>query len=162
VITAAAIGIALPPAPLNGQAAHVGMDRIPASSQASCDYSHIQGVVWWGTERRMTLCQFAAYAAPIYWLSPDEPTMDDRRGRDIRVPSALLFQDQPDSPVVYCQYNMIGVRIDADGPGYIADSTYNGNEVIDLHNVFALNLKYIAHFPPRGGVGRPPARRGAV
>jgi len=153
VIAAAAIGTALPLAPLNGQAAQVGMDRMPASSQAACDYSRLPGVVWWGTERRMTLSRFAAYAAPIYWLSPDEPTMDDRHCLDIRVPAALPFENQPDSPVVYYQYNMIGVRFDADGPGYIADSTYQGNAVIDLHNVIAINLKYIAYFPREEGLG---------
>ncbi|KPK04886.1 MAG: hypothetical protein AMS20_07905 [Gemmatimonas sp. SG8_28] len=121
-VAAAAIGAVLVPTGLRGQAADVGRDLIPASPQASCDYSRLPGVVWVGTQRRMALSQFAQYAAPVYWFSPDEPTMDDLQGTAIRVPAALPFEEQPDAPVVYYQYNNIGVRIDADGPGFIPDA----------------------------------------
>ena len=152
-IVATVIGVSLAPSPLRGQAADEGVMLIPAPVQASCDYTHLPGAVWWGTERRMTLTQLAQYAAPIYWLSPDEPTMDDRQGLAIRVPAALPFEEQPDAPVVYYQYNNIGVRIDADGPGFIPDSTDWGESQLDLRNIVATTLKYIAYFPREEGLG---------
>jgi hypothetical protein len=152
-VAAAAIGAVLVPTGLRGQAADVGRDLIPASPQASCDYSRLPGVVWVGTQRRMALSQFAQYAAPVYWFSPDEPTMDDLQGTAIRVPAALPFEEQPDAPVVYYQYNNIGVRIDADGPGFIPDATDPGHAMIDLQNVISVNLKYIAYFPREEGLG---------
>ena len=153
VLAIAAIGIALSPAPSSGQAAGEGIALVPESPQTSCDYRRVPGVVWWGTQRRMTLTQFAQYVAPVYWFSPDEPTLNDQLGTAIRIPAALPFEEQPDAPVVYYQYNNIGVRIDADGPGYIPDSARPGNAMIDLQNVISFNLKYIAYFPREEGLG---------
>jgi hypothetical protein len=129
------------------------LTALGAPPPAKCDYSHIPGIVWWGTERRMTLQRLAEYAAPIYWLSPDEPTLNDSIGKAIRVPAALPFEEQPDAPVVYYQANTIAARTNADGPGYIADSANRGDAVLDLHNVIALHLKYIAYFPREEGLG---------
>ena len=120
-----------------------------------CDFSAVPGVVWSGTQRQMTLTQLAEYAAPIFWFSPDEPTLEGMRGKDIRIPAALPFEHQPDAPVVYYQYNEIAERRDGeeDGPGYMPDAEVKGSGIIDLHNVAAMNLKYIAYFPREEGLG---------
>ncbi len=124
-----------------------------AVAQGRCDYSHLPGVVWWGTQREMTIEQFAAYAAPIFWFSPDEPTLDDLEGKDIRIPAALPFERQVDAPVVYYQYNDIGLRADQEGQGFVPDSADFGNSMLDLQRVIALNIKYIAYFPREEGLG---------
>ena len=111
VIIAATTSLAVQlPATANSQAATLAGLPAARASQASCDYSGLPGVVWWGTQRRMTLTEFASYAAPIYWFSPDEPTMNGLEGRALRVPETLPFQDQPDAPMAYYQYNQIGER----------------------------------------------------
>ena len=73
----------------------------------------------------MTIAELAAYAAPIFWFSPDEPTMEGREGKAVRIPEALPFQTIPDAPVVYYQYNKVFERTlaaDGDGPGYLPDA----------------------------------------
>ena len=53
---------------------------------ATCDFSSVPGAVWWGTEAegRMSLAQLAAYIAPVYWFSPDEPLLNRAEGAEIR------------------------------------------------------------------------------
>jgi len=141
------------PSQLSGQTTTMATTATGLSSQATCDYSGLPGVVWWGTKRRMTMTEFVSYAAPIYWFSPDEPTMNDLRGKALRVPEILPFEDQVDAPMVYYQFNDIGELADADGPGVIVDSTNMANSIIDLNNIVAANLKYIAYFSREEGLG---------
>jgi hypothetical protein len=122
-------------------------------SNNDCDYSSIRRVAYWTTERQMTIEKLASYCAPVYWLSPDEQTLEETEGKDIRIPAAFPFEEAPESPVVYYQYNQVMVREDADGPGYIPDTMNKANSVIDLHNVVGVNLKYIAYFPYEAGLG---------
>jgi len=126
---------------------------IPVQTQVSCDFSRIPGAVWWGSKRQMTLTEFASYAAPIYWFSPDEPTLDGAADTTIRIPAALPFEDQPDSPVVYYQYNEIKRRTDRPGPAFIPDSSDWGNSRIDLSSTVLVRLKYIAYFEREEGLG---------
>ena len=55
------------------------------------DLTNMAGNFWQGTRRTMTLRELASYAAPVYWLSPDEPTMGRKARKDLRVPAALPF-----------------------------------------------------------------------
>jgi hypothetical protein len=126
----------------------------PPALRGCQDLKEATGLVWSGTERRMTLQQVVSYAAPVFWLSPDEPTAKNKRGRDLRVPAALPFESQPESPVIYYQLNGVGELPDADGPGFMADPADPGNAVLDIGSLSALNLKYIAYFPEEAGVGR--------
>ncbi len=126
----------------------------PPALRGCQDLREATGLVWSGTERRMTLQQLASYVAPVFWLSPDEPTSNNKRGRDLRVPAALPFESQPESPVVYYQLNGVGELPDADGPGFIADPVDPGNAVLDIGSLSALHLKYIAYFPEEAGVGQ--------
>ena len=104
----------------------------------------------------MTIRQLAAYGAPVYWPSPDEPTLDGKTGADIRIPSVLPFEDVPDSPVVYYQYNQILERDDHDRPAHVSDSTDKNDSHLDLRAIVAIDLKYIAYFPREEGVGAHP------
>jgi hypothetical protein len=125
-------------------------------SPAGCDLSAVPGVVWAGSRRRMTLREFAAYTAPVYWFSPDEPNLDHKSGREIAAPHALPFEPQPEGPVVYFQYNEIYERIDKDGPGVILDAADKGSSTIDLHDVVGVRLKYIAYFRREEGLAGHP------
>ena len=120
---------------------------------ANCDFSEVRRVVYVTTEREITIQKLAEYCAPVYWFSPDEPTLQDQEGKEIRIPVHLPFEADPDKPVVYYQYNRILVREEVDGPGYIPDDNDKGNSVIDLSNVAAVDLKYIAYFPEEEGLG---------
>ncbi len=122
----------------------------------NCDFSSINRAVYWTTVREMSLKELAAYCAPVFWFSPDEPTTDDKEGKEIRMPAPLPFEEDRDKPVVYYQYNRILVRedtLDTLGPGYIPDAEDKGNGMLDLHNIVAVNLKYIAYFPEEEGLG---------
>jgi hypothetical protein len=132
--------------------------RAPATQtvRGCAEIDQAPGLVWKGTERRMTLQQFAAYAAPVFWLSPDEPTAKKQRGRDIRVPAALPFEAQPESPVVYYQFKRLVELPDASGPGFIADPSDPARAVLDLRNLSAVDLDYLAYFPSESGVGQHP------
>jgi hypothetical protein len=118
-----------------------------------CDFSQIRRVVHWTTERKISIEQLASYCAPVYWFSPDEQTLQGTSGKEMRIPAAFPFEQAPQSPVVYYQYNRVMVRDDADGPGYIPDETDKSKSMIDLNNVVAIDLKYIAYFPFEAGLG---------
>ena len=45
-----------------------------------CNPHRLRGALWWGTRRFMTLEELASYAAPILWLSPDEPSLAGAEG----------------------------------------------------------------------------------
>lgn len=136
-----------------GQAGSPPPVAVGAPGAARCDFSRYPGVVWWGTERHMSLRRLAEYAAPVYWFSPDEPTLDGRSGPAIRIPAALPFEDQPDAPVVYYQYNTIGGRSDAEGSAFMPGPEGRADATIDLHKAIALTLKFIAYFPREEGLG---------
>src|SRR5512145_155340 len=78
-----------------------------------CDFSKVNGVVWWGTETRMPVARFAAYMAPILWFSPDEPSLLETSGLNIRIPEALPQESKPDRSVMYYQLNLVFKRPDA-------------------------------------------------
>jgi hypothetical protein len=123
------------------------------SSPASCDFSSVPGVVWWGTDRQMTIQRLAEYAAPVFWMSPDEPVMGEVEGKDVRVPEALPFQSIPDDPVVYYQYNEVINRADREGPGFVEAAGDRANSIFNLERTVAITLKYIAYFSREEGLG---------
>ena len=91
--------------------------QTPAQPAKGCNelFNHA-GLVWRGTVPTLTLQQLAAYAAPVYWLSPDEPTLHRKLARDIRVPLAFPFEPQAQSPVVYYQFTSVVSRPDVADP----------------------------------------------
>ena len=67
----------------------------------------------------MTLEQLAGYVAPVFWLSPDEPTMQRRSGVDISVPQAFPFEAQARTPVVYYQVTSIYRKPQTTDAGFV-------------------------------------------
>jgi hypothetical protein len=135
-------------------AANITAIPLHAQTQASrCDFSAVPGAVWWGTEREMTIQRLAEYAAPVFWMSPDEPVMQEAEGKEVRVPEALPFESVPDNPVVYYQFNEVVTRGDRDGPGYIERPTDKSQSTVDLNNIAGIVLKYIAYFSREEGLG---------
>ena len=122
-------------------------------SVAACDFSHIPGAVWWGTQRSMTLSQLAAYLAPVYWFSPDEPLLFGTEDEEVRLPEALPFETPPDAPVVYYQFEEVLAIADAGAPGYTADARNKGNSIIDLEVVGVLSVSFFAYFSSEVGLG---------
>jgi hypothetical protein len=117
------------------------------------DYSEIPGVVWHGTKSKMTFHELASYCAPIYWFSPDEPILDENKGKEIRLPNYLPFEKEAEAPVVYFQYNTILVRAKDAGSAITLDQDDKGNSVIDFDKVVGMDLKFIAYFRAEEGLG---------
>lgn len=144
---------------MDGGPLSAAMQRLPVPTptvQAACDYSAVPGVIWWGTERRMSLERLAAYAAPVYWFSPDEPSLGGRDGPDIRIPEIIPGEPFVDKPVVYYQFDEILERTDGDGPAYIPGPGGQGTGDVDLHNVAAITLGIFAYLAEEVGLGAHP------
>ena len=149
---ASALGLYLVPA-LHAQDSNGPTPAELQQPSAACDFSSVPGAVWWGTEGRLSIEQLAAYIAPVYWFSPDEPLMNRAEGAEIRLPEALPFETAPDAPVVYYQFDEIVIEQDAQVSAYIEDTTDKGTSVIDLERVGAIKLSYFAYFSDEVGVG---------
>jgi hypothetical protein len=123
------------------------------TGSGQCDFSDIPGVVWWGTQSRMTMGQLAAYLAPVYWFSPDEPLLNGKEGVDVRLPETLPFETAPDAPVVYYQFEELVAQAGVDEPAIVRDPTDKNNSVIDFERVGVFKLSYFAYFTSEVGVG---------
>lgn len=150
----------LAPLVLLSVALSVLISLVTASAQAQSqgqplsgrrDIERLPGLLLKGTERRMPLQRFMSYAAPVFWLSPDEPTARGATSGDLRVPAALPFEAQPASPVIYFQVDRLNELPSGGGPGFIADPADLGRSLLELANV---QVKYIAYFPTESGVGQ--------
>jgi hypothetical protein len=131
-----------------------------AASQASCDFGDVPGAVWWGTQRQMTLEQIAAYLAPVYWFSPDEPLLYGAEGEDIRLPEVFPFETAPDRPVVYYLFDdMVTVSEGTEGfaeddvPTLARDSANPGNAIVDLERTVGFRMHFYAYFSSEEGIG---------
>lgn len=135
--------------------------RTPAASgDATCDYSDVPGIVWWGTDPQMEIDRFAAYVAPIYWFSPDEPLLEGADGLDIRIPESFPFEEAPDRPVVYYQFEEIvtatGLDEAIDVSGFVRNADDMGRSIIDLRAVTLVRLGLFAYFSSEVGLGAHP------
>ena len=120
---------------------------------ARCDFSYVPGVIWWGPDARMSLSRLAAYAAPIYWFSPDEPLLQRRRGADIRIPEAIPGEPPADRPVVHYQVNRVLARPGQQREVFVPDTSDPGRGSVDLAAVGAITLIYVAYFSDEAGLG---------
>jgi len=133
------------------------LDAGPAIAQQgspdpACDFSDGPGAIWWGTGSEMTLDRLAAYAAPVFWHSPDEPLMNGLAGADLTVPQPMPFEEA-DGPVVYYQLKELVARADEPGPVFRPDSADRGASVIDLASAGLLRLEYYAYYEDEVGLG---------
>ena len=122
----------------------------------SCDLSKVPGAVWWGTDTVMTFRRFVAYAAPIFWFSPDEPNLQEKTGADIREPEPLPGTDSAASPVVYYQIEAVLARGEGEGPAFTFDSTDRGASTINLRRAGAAVVTYFNYYPSEEGLGAHP------
>jgi hypothetical protein len=142
-----------PALPESGGQAHAQASRLAKTTDPCCELADVPGVVWYGLDTTMTVERVAAYCAPILWLSPDEPLLDDKKGKDIRVPEAFPFEDAPDAPVVYYRLRTVYTRADNTAPAYIPDPNDRGQSIIDLSEVIAIDLDFFFYYPSEEGFG---------
>jgi hypothetical protein len=104
----------------------------------------------------MTLQQMASYVAPVFWFSPDEPSLYRLHGSDIGAPEAFPFQEA-EGPVVYYQLKEILRFIRDDAPSEISpyepNPTDKGASIIHLDNAALMNLEYYAYYAEESGLG---------
>jgi hypothetical protein len=122
------------------------------STGGACDFSSIPGVVWFGTDRHMSMDRLASYVAPVYWFSPDEPLLNQAERDEIRIPEALPFEDAPDRPVAYYQFDHLLVRKGFEEEAYVAAAN-KANSRIDFENIGAFKLHFYAYFSSEVGLG---------
>ncbi|WP_164010675.1 hypothetical protein [Pyxidicoccus trucidator] len=119
----------------------------------TCKPGSLPGLVWHGTERQLTLARLAAYVAPVYWFSPDEPGLRGPDGGDIQLPQALPFEAAADTPVVYYQFSEVSLSGGDAGRASLQRKEDPGETVVDLRYVASFELAFFAYFPSEQGVG---------
>jgi hypothetical protein len=149
-----ACGLALALAsPLGAQQVRKNLSQKQYQIGASCDFSVIPGVVYQGTERQISLAEIASYLAPVYWFSPDEPLLNDAEGADVMIPEALPFENAPNRPVVYYQFDNILVDETMEETALERDDRNRGNSMVDFEALGAFKLHFYAYFSQETGLG---------
>ena len=118
----------------------------------SCDFSDVPGIVWWGPDSEMTLDRLAAYTAPVFWHSPDEPEMEGLSGADLMVPEAFPFQEA-ESPVVYYQFKEVQTRPETGATVLSRDAALRGGSILNMAEAVLLRLEYYAYYSDEAGLG---------
>jgi hypothetical protein len=122
----------------------------PDTQACDCDFSSIPGVIWWGSPKNMTVAELAAYAAPIFWFSPDEPSLKNSRGLQLVVPQPFPFEASS-NPVVYFQLTEVVDKTDSDNPVYREVGTNRADAVINTEDGALLSLEYYAYYTGEAG-----------
>ena len=126
------------------------------ASAQRCDFRKVPGVVWWGTDTRMTVPRLVSYMAPVFWFSPDEPNLAGASGPNIRIPEPLPGEERPDRPVLYYQVNRVLTRPGAKGPAILRAPGGGASNSIDLTTTAVVIVRYFAYFPTEEGLGAHP------
>jgi len=123
-----------------------------------CDFSNVPGVVWWGPESKMAVSRFAAYMAPIFWFSPDEPNLNGASGPDIRVPEPFPSESvpPPQHPVLYYQLDRLLTRPGSKGEPIARVTDHPDQSMIDLTKTAVVIVKYFAYYATEQGLGAHP------
>ncbi len=111
-------------------------------------------VFWEGTKPLIYLDELAAYCAPIFWFSPDEPELKTKEGKDIRIPAAFPFETQVDSPVVYYQVREILVKADSGEGAFKLNPNDLNKSIIDLRKVVGFDIDYNHYYQFEVGLGK--------
>jgi hypothetical protein len=128
--------------------------QVAAAPGATCDIDSVAGMVWSGRDATMPLSRLAAYVAPVFWFSPDEPSLKRARGPAIRIPEPFPAQGPADSPVVYYQFTKVLSR-DADGPP-VLDRSDPADPRLSLVHSRGFELSFYAYFEDELGLGAHP------
>lgn len=138
----------------------VATASVPVAAQgqtgARCDFSEVPGVVWWGAQKEMSLSRLVEYIAPVFWFSPDEPSLLRADGADIRTPEPFPGTPIPDRPVVYYQLDQLLAGPNAEGSALTRAADNMGNSILHLPNVAVLRLNFLAYFEFEEGLGAHP------
>jgi hypothetical protein len=102
----------------------------------------------------MPLSRLAAYVAPVFWFSPDEPSLNRTRGAAIRLPEPFPAEGSAERPVVYYQFTKVLSR-DAEGPE-VLDRAAPGGPVLSLDHSRGFELSFYAYFRDELGLGAHP------
>jgi hypothetical protein len=123
--------------------------QLPAPA-CDCDFSGLPGVIWWGPQGEMTVAELAAYAAPVIWFSPDEPSLGDTHGPGIVTPQPFPFEEAG-NPVVYYQLKEVVSDARQDLPFYTEVGTNRADAVINTESGALLLLEYYAYYADEAG-----------
>lgn len=131
--------------------ASVAAAQAAAAPAIACNIDSVAGMVWRGRATQMPLSRLAAYIAPVFWFSPDEPSLNRARGPAILIPEPFPAEGPADHPVVYYQFTRILTR-DADGPP-VLDRSNPDDPVLSLDHSRGFELSFYAYFRDEIGLG---------
>lgn len=134
--------------------ASVAAAQAAAVPAQACDIDSVAGMVWRGRAGTMPLSRLAAYIAPVFWFSPDEPSLNRTRDAAIRIPEPFPADRPADRPVVYYQFTKVLSR-DAEGPE-VLDRAAPGGPVLSLDHSRGFELSFYAYFRDELGLGAHP------
>src|SRR5262245_58816528 len=139
-------------------AAHAGPgvgDFTISPESVPCCGPVADAIIWSGRDSLMRIEVLAAYCAPVLWFSPDEPLLARASGRQIRLPQAFPFEDDPQRPVVYYRLRQILTREDRNQgrPAYLPDSTVRGHSEVDLSRISGLEIDFFFYYASEEGLG---------
>lgn len=109
--------------------------------------------IWQGTDPQMKISDLAAYCAPIFWFSPDEPELRNKTGKDIRIPAPFPFEKKCDSPVVYYQITDLLTVDNPKATPFLKDYTNFGNSILNLKDITAIYICYTHFYRYEVGLG---------
>ncbi|HMT11889.1 MAG TPA: hypothetical protein PKA39_09750, partial [Ignavibacteria bacterium] len=108
---------------------------------------------WEGKDSVMSLKKLAAYCAPIFWFSADEPELFNKKGKDIRIPVHFPFEIPTDTPVVYYQFKNFVARGDDEISPYVKDTSDGADKKVDLKKFSAFEIYYSHFYSNEAGLG---------
>ncbi len=109
--------------------------------------------VWQGSDPKMKISDLAAYCAPVFWFSPDEPELRNKKGKDIRIPAPFPFENKCDSPVVYYQVSEILTIDNPSSTPFVKDFVNFGSSVFNLKDIKAIYINYTHYYNYEAGLG---------
>jgi hypothetical protein len=118
-----------------------------------CAIESAHGVIAAGTRTQISFQGYANLCAPVLWFSPDEPNLEGASGKDIRIPLAFPFQDQPEAPVVYYRIRTILVRDDQDKNLVLDVDPERIETIVDFSQVAGVDLDFFFYYPSEEGLG---------
>jgi hypothetical protein len=114
------------------------------------------GVIWYGKKRYLTFAQLAAYAGPVLWFSPDEPLLREKSLKEINMPMAMPFEEDPGKPVVYYRLRNVIAMPHTEYRVFDLDANNIGRSIVDLKDSSGLDLDYFFYYPEEEGFGYHP------